>query len=130
MTYEEATRLVLTLNMNFAAFLPKEIDLAAAKKSMWTSELMKHDFHKGLEAVQTLIQTLQYPPTMWDLKTTLGVGGELTRDDIQARLPGPTFGPEMYSADMDRVDRLMAALDEELRTGKFTKTREEAVNDL
>lgn len=130
MTYDEANRLVLTLNMNFAAFLPKEVDLAAAKKTMWASELQKYDFKAGLKAVQTLIQTLQYPPTMWDLKSTLGVGGDLTRDDIQARLPGPTFGPEMYSADMDRVDRMMAALDEELRTGKFTKTREEAVSAL
>lgn len=132
MTYQEAERLVITLHMNFANFLPKEIELAAAKKGQWMKELEPYEFRRGLEAVNTLIHTLQYPPTMFDLKTVLGVGGEYTRDDLQARLPGPTFGTEegyraMYTSDMTRVDRIMAELDRELRTGRFTKTKEEAV---
>lgn len=134
MTYQEAERLVITLHMNFANFLPKEIELAAAKKGQWMKELEPYEFRRGLEAVNTLVQTLQYPPTMFDLKTALGAGGEYTRDDLQARLPGPTFGTEegyaaMYTCDMDRVNKLMADLDYELRTGRFTKTREEALND-
>lgn len=134
MTYQEAERLVITLHMNFANFLPKEIELAAAKKGQWMKELEPYEFRRGLEAVNTLVQTLQYPPTMFDLKTALGAGGEYTRDDLQARLPGPTFGTEegyaaMYTCDMERVNKLMADLDYELRTGRFTKTREEALND-
>lgn len=134
MTYQEAERLVITLHMNFANFLPKEIELAAAKKGQWMKELEPYEFRRGLEAVNTLVQTLQYPPTMYDLKTALGAGGEYTRDDLQARLPGPTFGTEegyaaMYTCDMDRVNKLMADLDYELRTGRFTKTKEEALND-
>ena len=135
MTYQEAERLVITLHMNFANFLPKETELAAAKKGQWMKELEPYEFRRGLEAVNTLVQTLQYPPTMYDLKTALGAGGEYTRDDLQARLPGPTFGTEegyaaMYTCDMDRVNKLMADLDYELRTGRFTKTKEEALNDV
>lgn len=133
MTEFEANRLVLTLSMNFAKFMPLEIEAAAVKRGMWMRELAKYDFKKALEAVNDIVQTLPYPPTLYDLKSRLGYDPDLTRDEMQARLPGPTFGtPEgykaMYTADMSRVDRLMAALDNELRTGKFTKTREEALN--
>ena len=132
MTYQEAERLVLTIHMNFANFLPKEVELAAAKRGQWMKELEPYEFRRGLEAVNTLVQTLQYPPTMYDLKTALGAGGELTRDDVIARLPGPTFGTEegfraMYDFDHDRARKIMERLDEELRTGRFVKTREEAI---
>jgi len=132
MTYQEAERLVITLHMNFANFLPKEVELAAAKRGLWVKELEKYEFKRGLEAVQHIVQTLQFPPTMYDLKTSLGVGGEYTRDDMLARLPGPTWDtPEgmaaQYAFDHDRARRIMDELDEELRTGRFTKTREEAI---
>ena len=115
MTYEEANRLVITLNMNFAAFMPREVEEAAAKRGMWLGELQKYDFRKGLEAVNHIIQTSPYPPTIYDFKTALGVGGELTRDDIQARLPGPTFGTEegykaMYTADPEHVKSVFEQL--------------------
>ena len=108
MTYQEANRLVLTLNMNFASFLPRDIEEAAAKRGMWLAELQQYDFKKGLEAVNRLIQTTPYAPTIYDFKTALGVGGELTREDIQARLPGPTFESEegmkaLYTADPQHV---------------------------
>lgn len=119
MTYEEASRLITMLTYNFAAFLPAEPPAAAYKKGMWAEELMKHDFLSGQKAVKLMIQTLQYPPTIYDLRQALGVGGELTRDDMVARLPGPTYDTEegakaLYTADMDRVNKLMAELDKEL----------------
>ena len=119
MTYEEANRIVITLNMNFAAFLPRDPEEAAAKRNMWIAELSKYDFKQGLEAAKKIINTSPYPPTIYDLRQALGVGGELTRDDMVARLPGPTYDTEegakaLYTADMDRVNKLMAELDKEL----------------
>ena len=119
MTYEEANRLVLMLSYNFAAFMPVDPVLAAGKKGLFIDELVKHDYKRGMEAVKTVIQTSQFPPTMFDLRQALGVGEGMTRDDYQARLPGPTWDSEegakaMYTADMSRVDKLMADLDKEL----------------
>ena len=116
MTYEEANRIVITLNMNFAAFLPRDPEEAAAKRNMWIAELSKYDFKQGLEAAKKIINSSPYPPTIYDLKQALGHNPELTRDEIEARLPGPTYdSPESYyTADMDRVDKLMADLDKEL----------------
>lgn len=119
MTYEEANRIVITLNMNFAAFLPRDPEEAAAKRNMWIAELSKYDFKQGLEAAKKIINSSPYPPTIYDLRQALGVGGELTRDDMVARLPGPTYDTEegakaLYTADMDRVNKLMADLDKEL----------------
>lgn len=135
MTDFDANRLLLMIIYNFATFLPRDVQGAAVVKSTWLDELKRYDVVPAEKAVKTIVQTLHYPPQIANLRELMGVGSELTRGDIEARLPGPTFGtPEgykaMYTADMDRVDRLMAALDEELRTGKFTKTREEAVSDL
>ena len=116
MTYEEAERIILTLNMNYAAFLPRDIQEAAAKRSLWLGELAGFDFKDSLVAAKKIIQTSPYPPTIYDFRTALGHNPELTRDEAQARLPGPSYDkPESYyTADMDRVDKLMADLDKEL----------------
>ena len=132
MTYKEAERLVLTLHMNYASFLPRDVQLAAAKRGLWVKELEKYDFKKGLEAVQKIINTMQYPPTMYDLKTCLGVGGECTRDDMVARLTGPTWETQegmaaQYAFDHERTRKIMEDLDNELKTGRFSKTKEEAI---
>ena len=132
MTYEEADRLVTIIHMNFAAFLPPSPEASAVKKGMWCGELQKFDYKRGLDAVKMLLQTQQYPPTMYDLRQALGIGAEITRDDLQARLPGPQFGSEegfkaMYTSDPDRINKLMADLDAEIAKGKWTKTREEAI---
>lgn len=119
MTEFEANRLVLTLTMNFAKFMPTEIEAAAVKRGMWLRELEKYDFKKALEAVNDIIHCLPYPPTIYDLTSRMGQGGEYTRDDLQARLPGPTFGTEegykaMYTADPDHVNAVMEKLMREL----------------
>lgn len=119
MTEFEANRLVLTLSMNFAKFMPAEIDAAAVKRGMWMRELQKYDFRKGLEAVNDIIRRMPYPPTLNDFISRVGNDPELTREDLQARLPGPTFGTKegfeaMYTADMDRVAKLMDELMREL----------------
>ena len=116
MTYEEAERIILTLNMNYAAFLPRDIQEAAAKRSLWLGELAGMDFKDALTAAKKIIQTSPYPPTIYDFRTAMGHNPELTREEAQARLPGPTYDrPESYyTADMDRVDKLMADLDKEL----------------
>ena len=116
MTYEEAERIILTLNMNYAAFLPRDIQEAAAKRSLWLGELAGMDFKDALTAAKKIIQTSPYPPTIYDFRVALGHNPELTRDEAQARLPGPTYDrPESYyTADMDRVNKLMADLDKEL----------------
>ena len=116
MTYEEAERIILTLNMNYAAFLPRDIQEAAAKRSLWLGELAGMDFKAALGAAKKIIQTSPYPPTIYDFRTAMGHNPELTRDEAQARLPGPTYDrPESYyTADMDRVNKLMADLDKEL----------------
>lgn len=119
MTYNEANRIVITLNMNFAAFLPRDPEEAAAKRNMWISELAKYDFKQGLEAANKIIQTSPYPPTIYDFKAAIGFNPELTREEAQARLPGPTWETEegmraQYSFDHERVNRMMAELDKEL----------------
>lgn len=129
MTEREADRLLLMLQYNFARFYPDDVQGIAVKKGTWMAELVKYDYGKAEKAVRDIIQTLPYPPTIYDLKSRLGHDPALTRDDMQARLPGPVFGTQegfeaMYTADLSRVDKLMAELDEELRTGKFKKTRE------
>ena len=133
MTDFDANRLLLMIIYNFSGFLPKDIQGAAVVKSTWLDEFRKYDVAPAEKAVKAIVQTLHYPPQIANFRDLMGVGSDLTRDEMQARLPGPTFGtPEgykaMYTADMSRVDRLMAALDDEMRTGKFTKTREEALN--
>ena len=119
MTYEESSRLITMLTYNFAAFLPADPPAAAYKKGMWAEELQKYDFPRGQKAVKLLIQTSQFPPTIYDLRQALGVGEGMTRDDFQARLQGPTFDSKdgqqaLYTADMERVNKLMADLDKEL----------------
>lgn len=116
MTYEEADRLVTILHMNFAAFLPATPEASAVKKGMWCGELQKFDYKRGLDAVKMLLQTQQYPPTMYDLRQALGVD-RLHNDP--AMIEGPTFDTAegkaaMYTADMDRVNKLMTDLDKEL----------------
>lgn len=134
MTEFDANRLITMIVYNFAQFLPADVKGAAIKKGTWMAELMKYDAAPAEKAVRTLIQTCHYPPQIADFRDLMGAGSEYTRDDLQARLPGPTFGTEegyaaMYTCDMDRVNKLMADLDYELRTGRFTKTKEEALND-
>lgn len=116
MTYEEASRLITMLQMNFAAFLPSHPEAAAMKKGMWVEELTKYKYADGMRAVKDIIGLLQYPPTMADFKNHVGAGAELTRDDMMARLPGPTIDntESLYTANMERVDRMMADLDKEL----------------
>ena len=126
MSYEEASRLITMLQMNFAAFLPSHPEAAALKKGMWAEELMKHPYDKGMKAVKDIIGLLQYPPTMADFKSRMGQGAEMTRDDMVARLPGPIIGDTsaLYTADMDRVARMMADLDQELaRLNTFDERR-------
>jgi len=132
MTEFEANRLLLMLQYNFAGFYPQDVRGAAIVKGTWLDEMLKYDAQRGEEAVKKLIQICHYPPKIADFREVIGVA--VTRDEMQARLPGPVFGTQegfdaMYTADMSRVDRLMAELDEELRTGRFKKTREEALSD-
>jgi len=132
MTEFDANRLLLMIIYNFAGFLPRDVQGAALVKGIWLAEFAKYDVKPAEEAVKTIINTLHYPPQIADFRDLMGAGSELTRDDLQARLPGPVFGTEegykaMYTCDMSRVDKLMADLDNEIRTGKFKKTREEAV---
>ena len=127
MTYEEADRLITILAMNYAAFMPMEPQAAAVKKGQWTGVLKDYEYKTGLKAIKDIMGSLQYPPTMYDLKMALGYGSETKIPQIE----GPTFATEegrqaLYTADMDRVDKLMAELDAECARG-FTKTREEAV---
>lgn len=122
MTEQEANRLLLMLQYNFANFYPGDVQGIAVKKGTWMAELVKHDAAKAEKAVRTMIQTMHYAPQIVDFREVIGVA--VTRDEMQARLPGPVFGTQegyeaMYTADMSRVDKLMAELDEELRTSKF-----------
>ena len=116
MTYEEASRLITMLQMNFAAFMPTSPEAAALKKGLWAEELQKHTYEKGMKAVRDIIGILQYPPTIADFKSRVGHSAELTRDDLVARLPGPTIDDieSRYSADIGRVNMLMKNLDMEL----------------
>ena len=119
MNYNEANKLILMLTYNFASFMPAVPVSAAGKKGLFIDELSKYDYKRGEKAIKTIIQTSQYPPTIYDLKQALGANTELTRDEAQARLPGPTFDNEegmkaLYTCDMSRVDKLMADLDKEL----------------
>lgn len=129
MTYEEADRLVTIIHMNYAAFLPASPEASAVKKGMWCGELQKHDYKKGLTAVQNIIGTLQYPPTMYDLKQALGIGGDYKRED-PGLISGPVFGTKdgnsaMYTADMDRVGKMLADLDKELAGIRFGRSKKE-----
>ena len=115
MTYAEADRLITILSMNYAAFLPAHPEAAAVKKGQWAGVLQKYDYKTGLRAIEDMMGTLQFPPTMYDLKMALGYGSETEVPQIE----GPTFGTEegnkaMYTADMDRVNKMMAELDKEL----------------
>lgn len=132
MTEFEANRLITMIVYNFAQFLPADIKGAALKKSTWMAELIQYDAARAEQAVRTLIQTCHFPPQIADFRDVMGVGGEYTRDDMLARLPGPTFGTEegfkaMYDFDHDRARRIMEDLDNELRTGRFKKTKDEAI---
>ena len=106
MTEFEANRLVTMLVYNFPQFLPLDPQGAAIKKGSWMSELVKHDAARGEQAVKRLIQTCHFPPQIADFREALGV--EITRDEYQARLPGPTFESEegmkaLYTADPQHV---------------------------
>ena len=119
MTEKEANRLLLMLQYNFATFYPADVQGIAVKKGTWMAELVKYDAAKAEKAVRTLIQTLHYAPQIVDFREAIGMSGELTRDDIQARLPGPTFGTEegykaMYTADPEHVKAVMDKLMREL----------------
>lgn len=132
MTEFEANRLITMIVYNFGQFLPADVQGAAIKKGTWMAELMKYDAAPAEKAVRTIIQTCHFPPQIADFRDLMGTGTEYTRDDMVARLPGPTFGTEegfraMYDFDHDRAREIMDRLDEELRTGRFKKTREEAI---
>lgn len=119
MTEKEAERIFITLNMNFAAFVPREMEEAAVKRGLWLRELMKYDFADGLKAANQIIQTSPYPPTIYDFKMAMGFNPELTREEAQARLPGPTWETEegmkaQYSFDHERARKIMEDLDKEL----------------
>lgn len=132
MTEFDANRLITMLVYNFAQFLPTDVQGAAIKKGTWMAEMMKYDAAPAEKAVRTIIQTCHFPPQIADFRDLMGTGTEYTRDDMLARLPGPTWEtPEgmaaQYAFDHDRARRIMEALDDELRTGRFTKTKEEAI---
>ena len=115
MTYQEADRLITILSMNYAAFMPTHPEAAAVKKGQWIGVLKGYDYTRGLKAIDDIMGSLQYPPTMYDLKMALGYGSEITLPQID----GPTFGTEegnaaMYTADMERVNKMMEDLDKEL----------------
>lgn len=115
MTEKDATRLVLMLTYNFAGFMPPEPHGAAIKKSTWISELLPYDIQNAEAAVKLLIQTAHFPPQIADFREL--VGQRAQREPVG--IPGPTFGTQegydaMYTADMDRVNALMAKLMEEL----------------
>lgn len=118
MDYQQANRLVLMLTYNFAGFLPNDPVSAAGKKGLFIEELKPHEYAEGEKAVKTIIQTSQYPPTVYDLKQALGVARSETQwTEAAQRLTGPTAedNPEtLYTANMARVDKLMADLDKEL----------------
>ena len=113
MTEREANKLLLMLQYNFSTFYPNDIQGIAVKKGMWTEELLKYDAARAEKAIKTLIQTLHYAPQIADFREAMGLG--YTRDDSQARLPGPTFGTEegykaMYTANEDHVREVMEKL--------------------
>ena len=77
--------------------------------------LQEYEYKTGLKAIKDIMGGLQYPPTMYDLKMALGYGSETK----MPRIEGPTFATEegrqaLYTADMDRVNKMMADLDKEL----------------
>ena len=125
MTYEEASRLITMLQMNFAAFMPTSPEATALKKGLWAEELQKYPYEKGMKAVRDIIGLLQYPPTIADFRSRAGNNAEMTRDDYLARLPGPTIEDieARYTANMNRVDEMMADLDKELATLRTFDTR-------
>ena len=117
MTEFEANRLITMIVYNFAQFLPADPKGAAIKKSTWMAELIKYDAAKAEQAVKTLVTTCHFPPQIADFRETIGVGA--TREDMQARLPGPTFGTEegykaMYTANEDHMNAVMEKLMREL----------------
>jgi len=119
MTEFEANRLITMIIYNFSQFLPADPKGAALKKGTWMAELIKYDAARAEDAVRTLITTCHFPPQIADFRDAIGVGGEYTREDQQARLPGPTFGtPEgyraMYTADPEHVNAVMEKLMREL----------------
>ena len=115
MTEQEANRLLLMLQYNFANFYPADVQGIAVKKGTWMAELVKYDAAKAEKAVRTMIQTMHYAPQIVDFREAMGHDSELTRDDIQARLPGPTFDTEegmkaLYTANEDHVNEVMQKL--------------------
>ena len=115
MTDFDANRLLLMIIYNFSGFLPKDIQGAAVVKSTWLDELRRYDAAKAEKAVKTLITTCHFPPQIADFRDAVGVGGEYTREDMQARLPGPTFGtPEGYKAMYTASEEHMNAVMEKL----------------
>lgn len=122
MTYEEASRLVLIMTMNYAGFMPPEPTSAAAKKGMWAEVLSKYDYALSMDAVQRMLKEVKFPPTIADFCEYLGVG-RVNRQEMEARLTGPVYGTQegfdaMYTADPAHVDEIMKKLERDLASMK------------
>ncbi len=125
MTDKEGKTLLTMLAMNYNTFMPTTKEGVMMKTGMWMAEFAKVPFEAGYRAITKVIAENTFPPTIAHFKTALGdipLSPEMTRNDLQARLPGPTFDSvegmrALYTADMTRVDALMSALDRELARG-------------
>lgn len=116
MTEQDANRILLVLAYNYAAFLPQDASGAAIKKGTWLTELRKYDAKQAEEAVKGILQTSVYPPTLADFRSVMAQKVASVKQKLQ--IDGPTWTPQgidaMYTADMERVNRLMEDLDKEL----------------
>ena len=114
MNYENASRLILILTMNYAGFMPTDPQSAAVKKGMWADALRKFDVEPALAAIETMLKELKFPPTISDFYEFIGVANaDLEREKALNQPMLEDNGPK-YTADMNRVDRLMKSLDREL----------------
>ena len=116
MTEKEGRQLIAMLAVNYPNFMPPSQEGVKVKTGMWMQTFAGVPFTEGYKAIQKVIAENTFPPTIAHFKEALrGHDLSLTRDEIQARLPGPVFGTEegfeaMYTADMSRVDEMMEAL--------------------
>lgn len=122
MTDKEGRQLISMISVNYTNFMPTSQEGARVKIGMWMQAFAGVPFEKGYKAVAKIIAENTYPPTIAHFKEALGYTPDLTRDEMEARLPGPVFGTEegfaaLYTADMTRVNELMAELDKELSRG-------------
>lgn len=114
MNYENASRLILILTMNYAGFMPTDPQSAAVKKGMWADALRKFDVEPALAAIEAMLKELKFPPTISDFYEFIGVANaDLEREKALNQPMLEDNGPK-YTADMARVDRLMKSLDREL----------------